>query len=435
MTIRNNRRWHRKEGRCTVSDDTPSEAERSTPMRKPRYSSIRPVAPVVRRDFLKAVGTVSAVAASGIVVGIPALAEEKGEKKEPADVQTNIDDFMKVPKGPHALPGRFPGKVVQVTDSKCLVGEKVDAAVVAAMVEKGIRALTGKGMKKSFRMFFTPRDVVGIKINPVGAPLIESKPETVEAVIAWLEKNGIPRGNIVIWDRFDDMLKEAGYTAERFPGVRIEALQTMVEEGKSFRNEKGEHVSAANFDRDTYYFAKGVEGKGVQGYKDDEFYLNQHVFNSEYSYFGKLVSRELTKIVNIGPFKNTGHGISMATKNLGYGAVCNTGRLHAPLGFRVCTEVLAAPAIREKLVLNINDGIRGQYDDGPMMNEKFVYPHHTLYFATDPFALDSVCQAQMTEKRKAMGIKVSDHPRYTEYLEYAEKLGLGVVSSAHTVRT
>jgi len=408
-------------------------------MRKSRYSSIQPVSPVVRRDFLKALGTVSAVAAGGIVLGVPVLGEEKPDRKEPAEVETNIGDFMKAPRGPHALPGPFPGKVVQVTDPKCLAGDKVDAAVVAGMVEKGITALTGKGMKKSFQMLFDSGDVVGIKINPVGAPLIQSKPEIVEAVIAWLEKNGMPRGNIVIWDRFDDMLKEAGFTPERFPGVRLVALQTMVEEGKSFRNEKGEHVSAANFDRDAYYFAKGIEGKGVQGYKDDEYYLNQHVFNGEYSYFGKLVSREVTKIVNIGAFKNAGHGVSMATKNLGYGAICNTGRLHAPLFFRVCTEVLAAPAIREKLVLNINDGIRGQYDDGPMMNEKFVYPNHSLYFATDPFALDSVCHAQMTEKRKAMGVKVSDHPRFTDYLRYAEKLGLGVVDPARvrhvTLRT
>lgn len=395
-------------------------------MGKSRYASMKEAGRVVRRDFLKALGTVSAAAAGGFVLGRPSLADEPAVKQETAEVVTNLGDFMKVPKGPHALPGPFPGKVVQVTNPRSLSGDKVDGKVVAEMVEAGITALTGKNMKKSFKMLFEPADVVGIKVNPVGAPLIQSKPEVVEAIIAWLEKNGVRRGNIVIWDRFDDMLKESGYTAERFPGIRIAALQTMAEEGKSFRNDKGEHVSAANFDRDTYYFAKGVVGKGVQGYKDDEFYLNQHVFNGEYSYFGTLVSRELTKIVNVGPFKNASHGVSMATKNLGYGAVCNTGRLHAPLSFRVCTEVLAAPAIREKLVLNVLDGIRGQYDDGPMMNEKFVYPYHSLFFATDPFALDSVGQRQITEKRKAMGVKVSDAPRFTEYLRQAEKLGLGV---------
>ena len=68
----------------------------------------------------------------------------------------------------------------------------------------------------------------------------------------------------------------------------------------------------------------------------------------------------------------------MATKNMGYGSVCNTGRLHAPLFFNVCTEVLAAPVIREKLVLNVTDGLRAQYDGGPDKNAQFVYPNHSL---------------------------------------------------------
>ena len=120
----------------------------------------------------------------------------------------------------------------------------------------------------------------------------------------------------------------------------------------------------------------------------------------------------------------------MATKNVGYAAVCNTGRLHAPLGFKVCTEVLAAPPVRDKLVLNITDGLRGQYEGGPDKNEKFMYPNRSLYFATDPFALDAVCHRELVAKRKEMGIAVNEHPRFTEYLDYAEKLGLGVVDPA-----
>ena len=154
----------------------------------------------------------------------------------------------------------------------------------------------------------------------------------------------------------------------------------------------------------------------------DDAYANQHVFTGEYSYFGKLVTERLTKIVNLAAFKNTGNGVSMATKNLGYGAICNTGRLHQPLFFKVCTEVLAAPWVRDKLVLNVIDGIRGQYDGGPMPNEQFWYANNALYLATDPFALDRVGQDQMVAKRKAMGVKVNEHPRFTDYLDYAQKL-------------
>jgi hypothetical protein len=118
----------------------------------------------------------------------------------------------------------------------------------------------------------------------------------------------------------------------------------------------------------------------------------------------------------------------MATKNLGYGALCNTGRLHVPLFFNVCTEVLAAPVIREKLVLNVTDGLRAQYEGGPDKNAQFVYDNHSLYFATDPFALDMTCHRQLVAKRKEMGIAANEHPRFTEYLYYAEKLGLGVAT-------
>jgi hypothetical protein len=395
-------------------------------MSRKSYRPMQDPAGVTRREFFKTVG-LGAAAAGGIVLGVPAFGQEAAKPAAPPPpVETNLADFLKAPKTAHSLPGPFPGKVVQLVDPKCLVDDKPQAAVIREMFTKGLTSLTGKDSKESFGLFFTKDDVVGIKINPVGPPLICVKPELVEAIIDWLTANGLPRERIVIWDRFDYMLKDAGYTAERFPGVQIAGLQTMDEEGNKWRTADGRHVSEDNFDRNVYYFAKGVEGKGVPGYPNDEFYLNQHVFAGEYSYFGKLLTQKLTKIINVAVFKNTGNGISMATKNLGYGAICNTGRLHKPLFFHVCTEVLAAPVIRDKLVLNVTDGIRGQYEDGPMPNPKYVYPLHTLYLATDPFALDMIGHRQMVEKRKAMGITVNEHPRFTEYLRQAQQIGLGV---------
>jgi hypothetical protein len=401
-------------------------------MGRAKYVSIRSDAGVDRRGFLKIVGAASVALSGRAVLGRPADEPETGLTKSPGEVETNIEDFMKVPRGPHAIPGPFPGRIARVCDPSCMRGGRVDPRAVARMVERGIATLTGRTPRESFKLFFTKDDVVGIKVNPVGAPLIHVRPEVVEALVAWLVKGGLPRKNIVIWDRFDDMLKEAGYTPERFPGVRIAALQTMTEEGKPWRNANGEHVSAANFDKEAFYYAKGVVGRSVPGYETDDSYQNQHVFAGEYSYFGKLLTKEVTKIINVASFKNTGNGISMASKNLGYGAICNTGRLHQPLFFRVCTEVVAAPWIRDKLVLNVTDGIRAQYDGGPMGNAAFVYPHRTLYFATDPFALDAVCHDLMVAKRKAMKVKVNEHPKFTDYLRYAERLGLGVVDPART---
>jgi len=381
---------------------------------------------VTRREFVK-LGTATAVA-GGIVLGVPSFSDAQ-ERTPPATPETNINDFTKVPKGKYALPGPFPGRVVQVKDTRSFVNEKFDGTIIGEMFEHGVRTLTGKDMKASFALFFEPGDTVGIKVNPVGPPLINTRPELADAVIKWLVDNKVPKSNIVIWDRFDYMLKDAGFTAARFPGVAVEGLQTMDETGNTWKGPDGNHVSLNNFDKDVFYFAKGIVGKNVRGYKDDEFYLNQHVYNGEYSYFGKLLTKRLTKIVNLAAYKNTGAGVSMATKNMGYGSLCNTGRLHAPLFFNVCTEVLAAPVVRDKLVLNVTDGLRAQYDGGPDKNAQFVYDNHSLYFATDPFALDMVCHRQIVEKRKAMGVATNENPRFTEYLHYAERLGLGVAAA------
>ena len=80
----------------------------------------------------------------------------------------------------------------------------------------------------------------------------------------------------------------------------------------------------------------------------------------------------------------------------------------------------------DKMVLNITDGLRCQYDGGPGADAKFTYDDNRLYFASDPIALDLICHDKITAKRKEMGVAVNEHPRFTDYLRYGEKLGLGV---------
>jgi len=373
-----------------------------------------------RRDFLKIGGAIGAA----LVLGNPGVwAEESSKEKAPQKIKTNIDEILKIPRTDHSLPGLFPGKVVEVADPDAMKDDRPVTAAISSMFARGIECLTGKNLKESHSLFFGKDDVIGIKVNPVGAGLISTKLETVDAVVDWLLKNGTRKENIIIWDRFDFMLTEAGFTAKRYPGIGIQGLQTMATgEKKDYTRvltADGRHKSADNFDMNVYYWAD------VDGPKD-EGYLNQHVFNGKYSYFGKLITEKLTKIINIPVFKNAGNGISMATKNLGYGAICNTNRLHNPLFFNVNTEVLAFPALRDKLVLNIVDGIRGQYDGGPMAVAKFAYPLCTLFLATDPIAVDTVCNRIMVEKRRSMKVKVNEHPVFTDYLRYAERIGLGI---------
>ena len=393
-------------------------------MKKSKYQSMK--LSLNRREFFKISGvTAGAAAIVGLKLGNPDVFAKTLTAQDTTKPKTNIEDALKVPRTEYSMPGLFPGKVVKIENKKILEDDKILQKEVTATFENGIQKLTGKNLKESFNLFFKPDDVIGIKVNPVGPGLMATRLELVEAIIDWLKNSGVNPNNIVIWDRFDYMLKDAGFTNERFPGVQIEGLQSLDEESveaednSKWLDENGNHISQNNFDMENYYWAD-VDAP------TDTNYLNQHVFNNKYSYFGKLVTQKLTKIINVPVFKNTGNGISMATKNLGYGAVCNTGRLHRPLFFDVCTEVLAFPALRDKIVLNITDAIKAQYDGGPEPNARFMYDCTTLFFATDPFALDMVCHNIIFEKRKSMNVRVNDHPMYTDYLRYAETLRLGI---------
>jgi hypothetical protein len=375
-----------------------------------------------RRDFLK-----KGLIGAGLVLGNPSLYAQNGQNNRP---DTNIADAMKIPRNRFSLPGLFPGKVVEIFDSRALKENDPNPEIISEMFTTGMNRLTDRNTEESFGMFFNNDDIIGIKVNPVGAVLISTRLELVDTVIKWLTDNGVKRQNIIIWDRFDYMLSDAGFTPDRYPGVVIEGLQTMDESAASgesdnnslWRSADGGHASAGNFDHTVYYFAD------VEAPQDDA-YLNQHVFNGKYSYFGKLLTKKIDKIINLPVFKNSGNGISMATKNLGYAAICNTGRLHKPLFFDVCTEVLAFPPVRDKLVLNITDGLRGQYEGGPGANAQFIFPHNKLYFATDPFAADMICHQELVRIRKNNGVNVNEHPQYTQYLIYAEELGLGITSA------
>ncbi|MBD3373392.1 DUF362 domain-containing protein [candidate division KSB1 bacterium] len=379
---------------------------------------------VSRRRFIKTAGSVT-----GMVLGHPGLWAQQNENTP----KTNIQDAMGVKRTAHSLPGAFPGRVIETHHPEAMSDNGLQPERVETLFHTGLQTLCGRTLQECFDLFFTVTDQVGIKVNPVGAGLISTRIGLVEAIIDWLTSCGLPRHQITIWDRFDYMLKDAGFTPERFPGIRIAGLQTMDEaamQDKSgnpqrWQNSKGQHVSHDQFDQHVFYWAD------VQAPQDDN-YLNQHVFNNKFSYFGKLLTQELTKIINVPVFKNTGNGISMATKNLGYGSICNTGRLHRPLFFNVCTEVLAFPVLRDKLVLNITDGLRAQYDGGPGPAAQFTTFYNRLFFATDPFALDRICHDLLVTMRKEKGIDVNEHPRFTQYLRYAEELGLGIVNPGKT---
>ena len=98
--------------------------------------------------------------------------------------------------------------------------------------------------------------------------------------------------------------------------------------------------------------------------------------------------------------------------------------------------IIDHPLFRQKVVLNIIDGIKGAYHGGPGRTiGKYLWEHNTLYFATDPVAVDRVGWTVIDNKRVQMGMPPlvlappDEDSRFVhmqpEHVDLAGFLGLG----------
>lgn len=367
-----------------------------------------------RRNFFKlaAAGGLGAMMLPSPLKSVLAQAQQD---EKPA---TNIADALKYPKTETSMPGKFPGKVVQVINDNSVVDDKIVKSAAYEMLAGAMLSLTGAAtLAEAWLMFVQPHEKIGLKLNPIGGKLLSSSHEVVESVIEQLLEAGIPKENIVLWDRREFQLHEAGFTPEAYPGIAITGTEKRDADG-SFYNREGKLYSEEMIDKDWYYYAD-VEGDY------DDYTLPYMVNKGKHSYFTKICTRELDKIINIPILKNAGASITLCLKNLGYGVTTNTGRLHAQLWGETSAEVCCFPPVRDKTVLNVVDGLRGCYQGGPGANPQYICNYNTLLLGTDPVAVDRIGYGIVLNKRIAEGVQEQDSPRGRHFIEYAAELGLG----------
>jgi len=376
---------------------------------------------LTRRKFF----SVSAASLAGLALhrNLPGQEKVDEHKPKPApappEIQTNIDEALKVPRTKASLPGRYPGQVVRVSTGTASAEGKLDPAKVKTAIEKGLLELSGeKDMGSAWLQFVSPSDVVGIKVNPIGGKLLSTKPEVVEVIIDGLLQAGVPKKNIVIWDRRLFQLQEAGFTAERFPGVEILGTEMRGPNGE-FYDDKGELWSKDNIDREAPFYFADVEGKY------DEKTLPYMVNEGKESYFTKILTRRCTKVINVPILKNSGTTVTLCLKNLSYGALSNTSRLHR-LWMKSVAEPCAFPALRDKVVLNILDGLQACYEGGPGADAKYIWDANLMLFGTDPVAVDAVGHDFIVKERMTRGVQQLDDRKRRAFLELAAGFGLGV---------
>src|SRR5262245_53058903 len=330
------------------------------------------------------------------------------------------------------MPGPYPGRVVSIHSDRC-VDTSTGAAndeVVREMLARGMRALTGASTTAdAWRTFFEPSDIVGIKVNCGGYPHCVSAYEIVADVVRQLVGVGVPVSHIYVYERFQNQMDEVNYAPHLPDGVQIVAAE------RANRN---------------------VDNSGY----DPATYLEADFFGEEdtRSNMMRLVSRRLTKIINIPNMKDHGAtGVTGCLKNIAYGSFSNVARTHQrgrSHTLSVVGTLAAIEPLRSRTVLQIMDGLRGVWHGGPFARTKrYVFYPRQIMFGTDPVAIDRLLLDIIEKERRAHGVisiwdrsprslridntrardadpNVNIIIREPGHVEYASTLGLGVYDRA-----
>ncbi len=323
------------------------------------------------------------------------------------------------------LPGPFPGRVVGVEHAGASLQGKHQRGPVRDMLTRGMIELTGaKDAKEAWSYFFSPNDVVGLKLNPVGRPHVISAPEVVQEIIAGLQLAGVKPQNIVAYDRYKREFLEAGFDKWLPEGVRW---------------------TGATGQYNSHPLQLDMEGYDETQYVEMPLVLpaaNPRDPHHRRSYLAKFITKEVDKMVNLCLLKHhQSAGVTVALKNLSHGLVNNVSRSHSSPTLNTCgtfiPNIVDHPVIRQKVVLNICDAVIGAYHGGPGSKVgKYMWAHNAMYFSTDPVAMDKTGLKIIDEKRKAMGMlpiaTAKPDPDSTflnmqvEHIEIAGALGLGI---------
>src|SRR5690242_888809 len=115
----------------------------------------------------------------------------------------SVNEPAEAQPSPFRLPGLFPGRVVEIADPQVIVANRVSQPVIRWMLDRALRELTGaQDAREAWSKFIEPKDIVGIKINPSGAPACCSSPEIVREIVAGVQSAGVPVQNIYVYDRY-----------------------------------------------------------------------------------------------------------------------------------------------------------------------------------------------------------------------------------------
>jgi uncharacterized protein (DUF362 family) len=267
-------------------------------------------------------------------------------------------------------------------------GSPADQARILKMFSRGFGLLTGEREERSAVLsVFRPEDRVGIKVNTIGGRAISTRPEISLALAGWISRNGLPEKNIIVWDRTNRELRDAGYRlAEGAGGFQVFGTDA---DGAGYGAELVSHLNIG-------------------------------------SLFSKIQTDLVTASVSLAILKDHGlAGVTAGMKNY-FGAIHNPNKYHDFHCNPFVPEVFDSPPVKGKHRISVLDCLVVQYHRGPSFHPQWAERYGGFVFSLDPVAADRVGWALIERFRAAKGLpSLAEEGREPAYLLTAEKMGLG----------
>lgn len=289
--------------------------------------------------------------------------------------------------------------VVEAIGKKVWENDQLNEDAVSELMDQAMMKLTGRSSaKEAWRDIVLPDHIVGIKINPLAGPELSTHSIIVDKIVEGLYGAGVLRKQIIIWDRFEAHLLNAGYPIQQDEG-------------------------------DVRTLASDTEGIG---YDDEVFYESEkdsvarRENESTLSRYSRIVTQQVDVLINVPVLKHHAMaGVSGCLKNLAFGSVDNTRRFHGkPLYCNPAIgEILEHKVLKEKLVLNIVDGLVASFDKGPTYHAESTWKYGSLFISADPVILDVLVLQTVNQKREEM--ELDSVSKLSNHITTASKLGIG----------
>lgn len=299
-------------------------------------------------------------------------------------------DFLKLAAAV-ALSGALPAaeeprSIVAAARREGLSGDSPEDAAADAVRAALCAATETDSPREAWARLVRPGQTVSLKVN-----CIASKPApVVMALVESLLSAGVKQENIIVWDRLEGEMEEAGLPVQRDPS-RVRFL--------------------------------GTDSPGY-GY-DMRASLHRTVGTN----FSSILSRHTDVLVSVGVLKDHNlAGVSLTLKNL-YGCISNPNKFHDNGCDPYIAHLADHPTVRSRLRLAVIDASFGQCDRGPGFSPRWRWPASTVAVSTDPVACDAWGWRVIERERRARGLpSLEEAGRKPRHIETAAGLGLGNAS-------